>query len=238
MSQRILIVEDEPKIAALLKDYLQNSGFECHHIDHGDHVQPWLAEHGADLILMDLMLPGKDGLTLCREILQATPHQPVVMLTAKVEEIDRLLGLELGADDYICKPFSPRETVARVRAVLRRAQATPPTADAATQTSNDIELDEAGWRAFARGQDLQLTAVEFQLLKVMMAAPGRIFSRDKLMDHMYQDHRIVSERTVDSHVKKLRRKIGDIWPNRTIVHSMYGVGYKYDPDFCDDPEDN
>ncbi|HSH56397.1 MAG TPA: response regulator [Halomonas sp.] len=229
--QRILIVEDEPKIARLVADYLAGSGFEPHHLDHGNSVLPWLvetrrADEGPALVLLDLMLPGTDGLTLCREIRQRWPALPVIMLTARVEEVDRLLGLELGADDYICKPFSPREVVARVKAVLRRTQlAREPDA-----SGSDLVLDEEGWRALADGHDLSLTAVEFQLLKVMMQAPGRIFSRDQLMDHMYRDHRIVSERTVDSHVKKLRRKIAETWPEREVIRSVYGVGYKYQPE--------
>ncbi|QTF92013.1 response regulator [Halomonas sp. BM-2019] len=230
--QSILIVEDEPKIARLVADYLEGSGFTTHHLDHGDSVLPWLADvrqagQGPALALLDLMLPGTDGLTLCREIRQRWPALPVIMLTARVEEVDRLLGLELGADDYICKPFSPREVVARVKAVLRRSQGVD---GAGPAVGSDLVLDEEGWRALADGQDLGLTAVEFQLLKVMMHAPGRIFSRDQLMDHMYRDHRIVSERTVDSHVKKLRRKIGEVWPEREVIRSVYGVGYKYQPE--------
>ncbi|MDW5377417.1 response regulator [Halomonas sp. HP20-15] len=232
MNERILIVEDEPKIARLVADYLTGSGFESHHIEHGDAVLPWLdkADPMPALVLLDLMLPGTDGLTLCREIRQRWPRLPVIMLTARVEEVDRLLGLELGADDYICKPFSPREVVARVRAVLRRAQAAAGEHPAATRDALPLELDAAGWRALADGRDLGLTAVEFQLLKVMMQAPGQIFSRDQLMDHMYRDHRIVSERTVDSHVKKLRRKIAEVWPEREIIRSVYSVGYKYQPE--------
>ncbi|MGQ7247306.1 response regulator [Halomonas sp. V046] len=228
LDDRILIVEDEPKIARLVADYLKGSGYESHHIDHGDQVMPWLleAEERPSLVLLDLMLPGTDGLTLCREIRQRWPRIAVVMLTARVEEVDRLLGLELGADDYICKPFSPREVVARVKAVLRRSQAL----DTEVAPSHDLVLDESGWRALADGQDLGLTAVEFQLLKVMMHSPGRIFAREQLMDHMYRDHRIVSERTVDSHIKKLRKKIADTWPEREIIRSVYGVGYKYQPE--------
>ncbi|WP_148252986.1 response regulator [Aidingimonas lacisalsi] len=224
----ILIVEDEPKIARLVTDYLDNSGFQSHHIDHGDQVMAWLQDQQCDLMLLDLMLPGIDGLTLCRMIRERWPRLPVIMLTAKVEEVDRLLGLELGADDYICKPFSPREVVARIKAVLRRSRVadTPETSD----SQPPLTLDDDGWRALAGSQDLGLTAVEFQLLKVLMNAPGRIFSRDQLMDHMYRDHRIVSERTVDSHIKKLRRKIADIWPEREIIRSVYGVGYKYQPE--------
>ena len=229
---RLLIVEDEPKIARLVADYLEGSGYATQHIDHGDQVLPWLQLQSTDerlpaLVLLDLMLPGTDGLTLCREIRQRWPGIAIIMLTARVEEVDRLLGLELGADDYICKPFSPREVVARVKAVLRRSQALlEPDASAGSQLS----LDDEGWRALADGQDLGLTAVEYQLLKVMMHAPGRIFTRDQLMDRMYRDHRIVSERTVDSHVKKLRRKISDVWPEREIIRSVYGVGYKYQPE--------
>ncbi|MGM0534570.1 MAG: response regulator [Pseudomonadota bacterium] len=224
----VLIVEDEPKIARLVADYLRGSGFASHHLDHGDAVLPWLEDRQTrpELVLLDLMLPGTDGLTLCREIRQRWPDVAIIMLTARVEEVDRLLGLELGADDYICKPFSPREVVARVRSVLRRSRA----ATSPAIESSDLVLDEAGWRALAAGHDLGLTAVEFQLLKVMMHSPGRIFTREQLMDHMYRDHRIVSERTVDSHVKKLRRKIAETWPEREVIRSVYGVGYKYQPE--------
>ncbi|MGM0984327.1 MAG: response regulator [Pseudomonadota bacterium] len=225
---QILIVEDEPKIARLVADYLQGSGFTSHHLDHGDAVLPWLeaCRTRPELVLLDLMLPGTDGLTLCREIRQRWPAVAIIMLTARVEEVDRLLGLELGADDYICKPFSPREVVARTRAVLRRSRA----ASEPAATGSDLILDDEGWRALADGHDLGLTAVEFQLLKVMMHSPGRIFTREQLMDHMYRDHRIVSERTVDSHIKKLRRKIAETWPEREVIRSVYGVGYKYQPE--------
>jgi two-component system response regulator BaeR len=225
MVQHVLIVEDAPKIAALLRDYLLQSGFETTHLGRGDEVEPWLRRHGndnvPDLILLDLMLPGKDGLEVCKAI-RSFSAVPIIMITARVEEIDRLLGLEFGADDYICKPFSPREVVARVKAVLRRSGMPAGAAD------SRLTLDEAGYRAAIDGRHLGLTAVEFTLLKVLMAQPGRIFSRDQLMDTMYRDQRIVSERTVDSHIKKLRRKIAEILPDREIVHSVYGVGYKYE----------
>ncbi|MGM0615104.1 MAG: response regulator [Pseudomonadota bacterium] len=223
---RLLIVEDEPKIARLMADYLQADGFTTQALENGNDVMPWLANNTPALVLLDLMLPGKDGLTLCREIRQHHPGVAIIMVTARVEEVDRLLGLELGADDYICKPFSPREVVARVKAVLRRGQ--PSEADVSSNAAL-LTLDEDGWQAFAAGEDLGLTAVEFQLLRVMMDAPGRIFTREQLMDHMYRDNRIVSERTVDSHIKKLRRKIADALPEKEIIRSVYGVGYKYQP---------
>lgn len=138
---------------------------------------------------------------------------------ARVDEIDRLLGLELGADDYICKPFSPREVVARVKAVLRRGRK-PATSEA------DIELDDAGYRARVAGKDMGLTAVEYQLLKVLAAHPGRIYTREQLMDAMYRDERVVSDRTVDSHIKKLRRKIAEAAPGHELIRSIYGLGYK------------
>lgn len=222
---RILIVEDETKIAKVLLDYLAQSGYETHHLTRGDEVEPWLAEHPVDLVLLDLMLPGKSGLDVCRELRSGQAGRPapaIIMVTARVEEIDRLLGLELGADDYICKPFSPREVVARVKAVLRRGT------HAAAGSPGGLQLDEAAWRATLDGRDLALTAVEFQLLKVLSARPGRIFSREQLMDAMYRDERIVSDRTVDSHIKKLRRKMDEAAPGRELIHSVYGLGYKFE----------
>lgn len=224
MAERVLIVEDEEKIAHVLRDYLVQSGFTTHHLSRGDEVEAWMREHGADLVLLDLMLPGRDGLEVCKA-LRGFSDAAIVMVTARVEEIDRLLGLELGADDYICKPFSPREVVARVKAVLRRRRGPPPAAP-----EGGLRLDAERWMATLDGHDLGLTAVEFQLLKVLVAQPGRIFSRDQLMDAMYRDERIVADRTVDSHVKKLRRKIDEAAPGRALIQSVYGVGYKYEPE--------
>ena len=221
MADRVLIVEDEQKIAGLLRDYLAQEGYEAHVLGRGDEVEPWMRANGADAVLLDLMLPGMSGLEVCKR-LRTFSDAPIIMVTARVEEIDRLLGLELGADDYICKPFSPREVVARVKAVLRRAKRQGAPADAG------LVLDEAGYKAAIGGKDIGLTAVEFQLLKVLAARPGRIFSRDQLIDAMYRDERVVADRTVDSHVKKLRKKIADVLPDREIIHSVYGVGYKYE----------
>ena len=221
MGERVLIVEDEAKLAGLLRDYLAQDGFEVSVLHRGDEVEPWVSTHDVDLVLLDLMLPGKNGLEVCKA-LRASSGVAIIMVTARVEEIDRLLGLELGADDYICKPFSPREVVARVKAVLRRAKRGERPAEAG------VKLDEAGYRATIGGRDLNLTAVEFQLLKVLADHPGRIYTREQLMDAMYRDERVVADRTVDSHIKKIRRKITAVLPDREVVHSVYGLGYKYE----------
>jgi two-component system response regulator BaeR len=219
----ILIVEDELKLARLQLDYLQNAGFDTDCLSNGLEVLPWLKANHTDLILLDVMLPGCDGLEICRK-LRSFSTVPIIMITARIEEIDRLLGLELGADDYICKPFSPREMVARVKAVLRRLQ--PQTSVALTSA---LKLDPHSFRVLAGGDEIELTTVEFQLLQALYQQPGRIFSRSKLMDLIYQDQRIVSDRTIDSHIKKLRKKLTDLLPNQELIHSVYGAGYRYDP---------
>lgn len=221
MKQHILIVEDENKLANLLRDYLVQNGFDTHIISHGSQVESWLKDNHTDLILLDLMLPGKDGMEICKSIRQES-QLPIIMITAKVEEIDRLLGLELGADDYICKPFSPREVVARVKAVLRRSQGSDKPA------AKGLILDTDTYKASINGNDLDLTAVEFQLLKVLSDHPGRIFSRAVLVDKIYTDGRVVSDRTIDSHIKKLRKKIHAQLPDQEIIHSLYAVGYKFE----------
>jgi two-component system response regulator BaeR len=222
VADRILIVEDEEKLAGLLRDYLVQEGFEVAVLHRGDEVEDWVRTHPTDLVLLDLMLPGKNGLDICKALRASGAGLSIIMVTARVDEIDRLLGLELGADDYICKPYSPREVVARVKAVLRRVKRGDAPADAG------LALDDAGYRATLAGKDLGLTAVEFDLLKVLASHPGRIYTREQLMDAMYRDQRVVSDRTVDSHVKKIRRKIAAVLPERDIVHSVYGLGYKYE----------
>lgn len=221
MSQHILIVEDETKLASLIKDYLAQSGYEVTVIHDGDEADRWLASNQPTLILLDLMLPGKSGLDICKEVRKES-SVPIIMITAKVDEIDRLLGLELGADDYICKPFSPREVVARVKAVLRRCES-----DGKPEL-NGLTLDQDTYKASIHGQDLDLTAVEFQLLKVLSDQPGRIFSRSVLVDKIYSDGRVVSDRTIDSHIKKLRKKIATVLPDAELIHSLYAVGYKFE----------
>lgn len=224
--QHILIVEDEPKIAALLQKYLHTAGFRTDWLDQGTAVVEWVRLTGPDLILLDLMLPGQDGLEICKEVRRFSAV-PVIMLTARVEEIDRLLGLELGADDYICKPFSPREVVARVKAVLRRGR---PAAVAVSEQPGPalLELDRNRLTARRGEAETVLTLVEFELLETLHQQPGRIFGRNQLMDRAYPDHRIVSDRTIDSHIKKLRKKLADLAPGQEFIHSVYSVGYKFE----------
>ncbi len=216
----LLIVEDDEKIAALLADYAAASGFETRHVGRGDEVLAAVEAQMPDLILLDLMLPGIDGLEVCRR-LRAFSDVPIIMITARVEEIDRLLGLELGADDYLCKPFSPREVMARVKAVLRRTRGS-------ILRPSTLTLDEAGHTARAGNRTVSLTPTEFGILASLMKSPGRILSRAQLMDAAYSDYRVVSDRTIDAHVKNLRRKLADAIPDRELLVSVYGVGYKFE----------
>ncbi len=219
--RHILIVEDEPKIAALLADYLhQQGGFITSCLARGDQVLERVRSNPPDLILLDLMLPGMDGIEVCKQ-LRAQSAVPIIMITARVEEIDRLLGLELGADDYICKPFSPREVVARVKAVLRRSVS----AMGARQVDG-LKMDDTRHSAELDGKKLQLTRVEFSLLKTLTGQPGRLFSRDQLMNEMYPDYRIVSDRAVDTHIKNLRKKLINAGAAKDLIESVYGLGYR------------
>ncbi|WP_108125686.1 response regulator [Saccharospirillum mangrovi] len=220
----ILIVEDETKLAQVVRDYLHRDGYDTHLCHRGDEVLPWLNEHQPDLILLDLMLPGTDGLTLCREI-RKTQTTPIIMTTARVEEIDRLLGLELGADDYVCKPYSPREVVARVKAVLRRSQLNQ---GINSDDGRTLVLPENANEVRYGDRKVELTALEARLLAELMKHPGRIHSRDQLMDAIYPDRRLVSDRTIDSHIKNLRRKLHLLAPEEEFVRSVYGAGYKYE----------
>jgi two-component system response regulator BaeR len=217
----ILIVEDEAKIASLLCDYLEKiGGYQTHWVARGDEALQAFEEASPDLVLLDLMLPGMDGLEVCKAI-RAKSQVPVIMVTALVEEIDRLLGLELGADDYICKPFSPREVVARVKAVLRRANVF-----ADKTRAPALQIDQERHIASINNRQLKLSPVEFALLSYLAAQPGRVFSRDQLMSSIYSDYRIVSDRTVDTHVKNLRRKLSESNPGTDLIESVYGVGYR------------
>ncbi len=214
----VLVVEDEVRLARLLVSYLEAAGYRATMLHDGSRVQPLVAAGGVDLVLLDWMLPGVDGMTLCRA-LRSGNDIPVIMMTARAAEEDRLEGLDSGADDYICKPFSPREVVARVRAVLRRRPASVPNAG--------LHIDALALRAFANGRELALTPVEFRLLKRLRDNAGQACSRDDLRGGVYDDHRVVSDRTIDAHVKNLRRKLGEAGlPD--AIGAVYGVGYRWD----------
>jgi len=221
----ILIVEDEEKIARLLADYLAKAGYQTTIMLDGNDVVATVKIQHFDLILLDLMLPGKDGLTICREI-QEFSKIAIIMVTAKVDEIDRLLGLGLGADDYICKPFSPREVVARVKTVLKRITPISYVDPTEQKEAKILELNIENYQVKVHQQPVELTAIEFNLLNILASTPGRIYSRSQLIDMVYQDNRIVSERTIDSHIKKLRKKLNVIKTENELVQSVYSVGYK------------
>tara|TARA_Y100000588_G_C14090414_1_gene854203 strand:+ start:46 stop:732 length:687 start_codon:yes stop_codon:yes gene_type:complete len=221
----VLIVEDEEKLAEILAKYLSASGFVCHVINDGGEVMTAFERYKPCMVLLDIMLPNVDGITLCKQI-RAQNQVPIIMTTAKVEEIDRLIGLELGADDYVCKPYSPREVVARVKAIMRRVHYI---AEQTQDVVHGLEVDEQTFMAKFNNESVVLTHVEFLLLRAMYLQPGRIFSRDKLMNHVYSDNRIVSDRTVDSHIKKIRKKLQSIAPETSFIHSIYGAGYKFEP---------
>ena len=210
---KIAIVEDEQKLASLLQDYLHKDGYETTHYADGTTALQELQQDPPDLILLDLMLPGTDGMTICRE-LRATSSVPIIMMTARVEEIDRLLGLEVGADDYICKPYSPRELVARVKAVLRRTQTSQNPPDTGFQLSENEAMVRLN------GNSCELTQVELSLLKTMAAHPGRIYNRQQLIQRIYSDNRVVSDRTIDSHIKKLRQKLKQLDNDVEYIHSV------------------
>jgi two-component system response regulator BaeR len=222
-TKHILVVEDEEKIAGLLCDYLKAAGFRTSIQGNGDRVISQIKKDPPDLILLDIMLPGKDGLELCREIRQFS-NVPIIMITARVEEIDRLLGLELGADDYICKPFSPREVVARVKAVFRRVHAEPREDHLVV---GSISLDDETHQVTIDKKVLNLTPNEFGLLKIMMSRPNRVFSRSELINRVQGYDFEGYDRTIDSHIKNLRKKIARQLPDHEIISTVYGVGYKF-----------
>ena len=221
-SRHILVVEDEEKISRLLCDYLQAAGFRTSTQEDGNRSLAQVKKDMPDLILLDIMLPGMDGMELCREIRKFS-NVPIIMITARVEEIDRLLGLELGADDYICKPFSSREVVARVKAIFRRLYTEPRTH---SLVIGSISLDDETRQVMIDKQVLNLTPNEFGLLKIMMTQPNRVFSRSELINRVQGYDFEGYDRTIDTHIKNLRKKIGEILPGQEVISTVYGVGYK------------
>lgn len=227
MASRILIVEDDLKIVRTLRLYLEEAGCNVIAVTRGDQALPAFRQEKPDLVLLDLNLPGMDGLQVCRN-LRGISGIPIIMLTARVEEVDRLVGLELGADDYIVKPFSPREVVARVQAVLRRASG-----EYAIPNSlrvGDIFLDLESRQASMGGEDIQLTQSEFEILYALMRSPGRVYSRAQLLDHTQGTLYAGYERSIDQHIKNLRKKLSAASEeNEQVIEAVYGVGYRLIP---------
>lgn len=220
MTARILIVEDESELAAIVADYVAAAGYTAEVIADGKVALERATRAMPDLIVLDLMLPGLDGLSVC-QALRAFSEVPILMLTARVEEVDRLLGLEAGADDYLCKPFSPRELVARIKAILRRTRA-----DAADRPL--VRIDEAARSIRVGAHALDLTPSEYHLLATMLRRPGMAYSRTQLLDVVQRDNLDANDRTIDTHIKNLRRKLAAVLPEVEIIHSIYGVGYRVD----------
>ena len=221
--KHVLIVEDEKKLADIMIAYLNKEQFRVTHYESGSGVSDWVKNNQPNIILLDLMLPDVNGKDLCKEIREFSTV-PIIMVTAMIDEIDRLIGLELGADDYVCKPFSPKEVVARVKAVLRRSEGDFNQGE----IYDAFEVNDETYSIKLHGDRLDLTPVEFRLLKMFIQSPGRVFNRDQILDNIFEDGRIVLDRTVDTHVKNLRHKLKTASPEHDYVRSVYGIGYSFE----------
>ena len=220
---QVLIVEDDAKIADMLANYLQAQGFAPFICTDGLEAVSWVRTHAPAVLLLDLMLPGLDGLGVCRAV-RAFSAVPIIMVTARVDEIDRLLGLDIGADDYICKPFSPREVVARIKSLLRRTHGVL----AAHNPGLGFDVREMEQQVKWGGQALPLTPIEFRLLRLFLSRPGQVYARAHLLDCLHEDFRETSDRAIDSHIKNLRRKLEQAATGKHTITSVYGVGYRYE----------
>jgi len=219
----ILIVEDEENIAEVLIAYSRQQGYHTEHLDNGAHVLEHIKQSKVDLVLLDLMLPEVDGLSLCKQIREFS-NLPIIMVTAKQQEQDRLIGLESGADDYIVKPFSPKEVMARIKAVLRRTNQS----NLHTINHNGFQLHVDGYTALLEQQNIDFTAVEFKIFLLFITHIGRVFTREDIIQHIYQDAALeVSDRNIDTHIKNIRKKIHAIKNGYNPIASVYGVGYKF-----------
>ncbi|MBT0571736.1 response regulator [Curvibacter sp. CHRR-16] len=222
--KRCLVVEDEQDIAQVLSEYMAHNGYDVDMVYDGQDALDKIAVERYDIVLLDQMLPTVDGTVVLKNLQKFRSSTGIIMITARVEEIDRLLALELGADDYICKPFSLREVLARVKAVMRRIHPDP----ALPVTTRHWALDANRHRLQIRGADVDLTVKEFDLFKILSSNPGRVYSRQQLLDLAYPAELDASERAIDSHVKNLRRKLAAVDPSRLWIRSVYGVGFAFE----------
>lgn len=225
LANRILIVEDEAKILQAVADFLTGEGFQVTPLDDAGQAAGMALSGNYDLVVLDLMMPRVNGLEVCRQIRQ-TSNIPVIMLTARSDELDKLLGLELGADDYITKPYSPRELAARIRAVLRRTGQQPPVRDELLKVG-PVSIDITRFEAWIEGAPVSLTPSEFKILQLLMEHPGQVFSRLQLLESVYGDAYEGYERTIDTHISNLRRKLDLDATQSSLIRSVYGVGYKF-----------
>lgn len=221
---QLLIVEDEAKVARLLKNFLQAQGHKCTVLERGDLVMDWLEKNHTDVILLDVMLPGMDGMAVCRTVRKYSTV-PIIMLTARVEEVDQLLGLELGADDYICKPFNLKNVAARVAVLLRRIQFET---RGATMDEPEVLLPQDQNKLLLKDREVELTATEYRILRPLYDNKGRIYTRSQLLDLVHSEHRAVTERSIDTHIKSIRKKIASVVPELELIHSIYAMGYKWE----------
>lgn len=222
--KKILVVDDEPKIIQLTQDYLENAGFSVLSAGDGERALSVIHADQPDLVVLDLGLPGMDGLDICRSI-RKTSNLPIIMLTARDEEADKIVGLELGADDYVTKPFSPKELVARVRSVLRRSELAQEAREVVRV--GDVTLDIPRMRVTVGDDEIELTATEFHLLQALASQPGRIFTRSQLLNAVHGVAIESYERAIDAHVKNIRRKIEPVSHEPRYIQTVYGVGYRF-----------
>jgi DNA-binding response OmpR family regulator len=226
MAHKILIVDDEPTIVELVKFNLENAGYQTVHCDNGLDAIETVAAEQIDLVILDIMLPGIDGLEVCKRIRQRS-KVPILMLSARTAELDRVLGLELGADDYLTKPFSPRELLARVKAILRRVEEINPGKTGSELKFKDLTLIPEQHRVLVKGKEVDLTLTEYQLLELMLKSPGRVFSRDYLLEAVWGADYFGDTRTIDVHIRHLREKIEPTPGNPEYILTVRGVGYKF-----------
>ena len=227
--ERLLVVDDEPELRALLKRYLTEQGYQVAAVADGVTMQQHLNRHSVDLVILDLMLPGEDGLSLARRLRQQG-GQPIIMLSARGEEVDRIVGLEMGADDYLAKPFNPRELLARVRAVLRRSRERRHSVDQQPLCFGPYELNLFSHRLTRNGNEIPLTAGEFDLLRIFAQHPNAVLSRDRLLDLTKGYERSPFDRSIDVRVNRLRRKIESDASDPIYLRTVWGAGYLFSPD--------
>lgn len=229
MGKRILVADDESKIRQLVRMYLEKEGFEVVEAADGGTALDYLSRERFDLVVLDLMMPGTDGWTVCREVRKKDNQVPIIMLTARGDEVDRVLGLEMGADDYVVKPFSPRELVARIKAVLRRAnREESASVDPGVLTYPGLIIDPLSRKVEVSGQVVNLTPKEYDLLYFLARSPGRVFTREQLLEKVWGYDYYGDSRTVDTHITRLREKLSRVGGSPQYIVTVWGVGYKFE----------